>query len=72
MGYLVVVVGNPLELLSRGVIHNLHFYKTVLAARWEIGRQGMHLGKSAGSLSKWDGPWTRIYRGDDEKQRVSG
>lgn len=31
------------------------------------------LGKCAGRLSKWDGPWTRIYRGDAaEKQRVSG
>lgn len=72
MGYLVGG-GNPLKLLSRGVIHNLHFYKTGLSARWEIGRQGKHLGKSAGRLSKRDGPWTRIYRGDAaEKQRVSG
>lgn len=46
--------GDPLKLLSRRVIHNLHFYKTVPAARWEIGRQGKHLGKPAGSLSKME------------------
>lgn len=60
-----------MKLLSRAVIHNLHFYKTVLAARWEIGRQGKHLGKPAGSLSKWNGLWTRIYVGDVDGSKGS-
>lgn len=62
----------PLMLLQRGVISNSHFYKLTLAARWKMGRQGKHLGDSAGCiLRQVELSQTRICGSEAGEQQMS-